>query len=381
MKTNTNITQIGKDIYVFAITGGPCGGKTSGLALLKKEFEARGYVVLIVPEAATNIIGAGVFHGESHLPPKEFQKLILQYALMQEELFLQTAMQYRDMGKKVVVFCDRGLLDGEAYVSSDEFTEVLDGFGYTRVELSEYRYHGVYFLQSVAVGRPDLYTTKNNESRTEDVAGAQLLDCRTQEVWHSHPHFRLFGNDTDFETKLRKLYVEVSAQIGDPVPIERERKFLVSSVDLSSITELHSVADITQTYLHTDAPDEVVRVRRRESSFGISYYYTHKKHISSGESLEDERIISRREYDEFLALRDQTRSPVRKKRISFHWNGGFYEIDFFMEPEKHKNLILLEVERPEKSDMSAPVVIPPFVKVASEVTDDPMYSNYMLSTL
>ena len=42
------------------ITGGPCAGKTTALKRIKDEFEKLGYVVLCVPESATELIPNGV---------------------------------------------------------------------------------------------------------------------------------------------------------------------------------------------------------------------------------------------------------------------------------------------------------------------------------
>ena len=47
-------------ITKIVITGGPCAGKTTGMARIQKEFAKRGYTVLFVPETATELITGGV---------------------------------------------------------------------------------------------------------------------------------------------------------------------------------------------------------------------------------------------------------------------------------------------------------------------------------
>lgn len=49
----------GPKIFRFCITGGPCGGKTTGLSYLSEKLREEGYEVLIVPEAATMIASGG----------------------------------------------------------------------------------------------------------------------------------------------------------------------------------------------------------------------------------------------------------------------------------------------------------------------------------
>jgi nucleoside-triphosphatase THEP1 len=48
-----------KDLTKIVITGGPCGGKTTILTNFVSIFEARGFRVYCVPEAATMLSTAG----------------------------------------------------------------------------------------------------------------------------------------------------------------------------------------------------------------------------------------------------------------------------------------------------------------------------------
>jgi hypothetical protein len=53
-------TQSGKLIYKVVLTGGPCGGKTTGQDRLASFFETLGWKVFRVPETATILINGGV---------------------------------------------------------------------------------------------------------------------------------------------------------------------------------------------------------------------------------------------------------------------------------------------------------------------------------
>jgi len=44
----------------IVLTGGPCGGKTTGLSYISEKLMDWGFRVFIVPEVATMIIGGGI---------------------------------------------------------------------------------------------------------------------------------------------------------------------------------------------------------------------------------------------------------------------------------------------------------------------------------
>ena len=49
-----------KDVLKIVITGGPCGGKSTAIEKIKKNFEQMGFGVLLVQETATELINGGV---------------------------------------------------------------------------------------------------------------------------------------------------------------------------------------------------------------------------------------------------------------------------------------------------------------------------------
>ena len=51
-------------IYKLVLTGGPCGGKTTGQSKLAEFFENLGWKVFRVPETATVLMSGGVAFGE-----------------------------------------------------------------------------------------------------------------------------------------------------------------------------------------------------------------------------------------------------------------------------------------------------------------------------
>ena len=51
-------------IHKLVLTGGPCGGKTTGQAQLGNFFESLGWKVFRVPETATVLMSGGISFGE-----------------------------------------------------------------------------------------------------------------------------------------------------------------------------------------------------------------------------------------------------------------------------------------------------------------------------
>ena len=56
----TQAEQKKRKIWKLVLTGGPCGGKTTGQARLSTFFENLGWKVYRVPETATVLLGGGV---------------------------------------------------------------------------------------------------------------------------------------------------------------------------------------------------------------------------------------------------------------------------------------------------------------------------------
>jgi len=370
------IIDLGENISVIVITGGPCGGKTTGLALLRSKLTDRGYRVLVSPESATKLITVGIRPGPGGLDGLEFQEEILRDTLEQEARVISAAKRYRNKGEKVVVLCDRGTMDGEAYIEPRIFRAMIERFGYNPRQLCDERYHAVMHLRTAALGAERFYTLENNSARTEPPELARELDQKTFEAWQRHPHPRVIDNSTEFDTKMDRLFGEVCSVLGDPVPIEREDKFLIDATETITIPVKSCESLITQDYLVPPDPREEYRVRSRKDADGTSYYFTRKRYVAPGDRIEIERMVTEREYRALLTLKDFHMLTVQKRRVCFFWKEQFFELDFFLEPDREKGLVLMEAER---TDRTPTLELPPFIKVIRNVTGEKRYSNYEMA--
>ena len=209
-----SISDIGENIHIIAITGGSCGGKTTGLIKLQQMLTDRGYKVLVSPESATKLICGGFCPWD--IGKMTFQKQILQDVILQEQCFISAAQSYRDMGHKVVILCDRGIMDGQAYVDSNEdFEKLVAELGLSIDSICNDRYHAVIHLRTAALGAEEFYTLENNLARIETPEQARELDQKVLEAWQLHHNPLVIDNSGGFDKKIDRLLAEVCFVLGE----------------------------------------------------------------------------------------------------------------------------------------------------------------------
>ena len=155
--------------------------------------------------------------------------------------------------------------------------------------------------------------------------------------------------------------------------IEIERKFLTEYPDLDIISAQKGYykSDILQTYL----AKEGARVRARRYDGKTVYYYTEKKKITDISRIENEREISKEEYDSLIKNADKTRKPIKKKRFVFEFSGHVFEIDVY---PFWQDVAIMETELSKEDEE---IVFPTFIKIIKEVTHDERYTNTSLAKL
>ncbi|MBX4210887.1 AAA family ATPase, partial [Candidatus Parcubacteria bacterium] len=352
----------------IVLTGGPCAGKSTILSFIAQKVADKGYKSFIVPEVATEFIQRGIIPGET-VSQAEFQKMVLPKIIREENVVKEIAE--KDPHEKKLVICDRGRMDGQAYVSIAEYQKIHMSFGHNLVGLRDEPYDAVLHLRSTACGAEEFYTCDNNTARRETIEEASRLDARTLTAWLGHPHLRVIENRGDFDRKKRDTLNEVYSVLGIPQPVEIERKFLVRSYDFTALPE-HVEVEILQYYLRTPFEERI----RKRSQFGHSvYFHTEKRELSRGVRIEREKRISQEKYRELLYRIDHDFDPIQKSRICFVWEHQYFELDLFVSERDHA-LCLLEIELLR---MGQEVRLPSFIDVDREVTDDPSYSNRELA--
>jgi len=358
-------------IKKIVITGGPCAGKTTALSRIQRDLSHLGYTVLIVPETATALISGGVAPWTC-VTNVEYQKCQMRMQREKELVFEQAA---RTMPQdKIVIVCDRGELDNKAYMTDEEFAEVLDYLGMSETELRD-GYDAVFHLVSAAKGAAEFYTLDNNEARYETAEQAAELDDRFIAAWTGHPYLRVIDNALDFEDKMRALIREISYFLGELAPYEIERKYLIEPPDVAWLESLPNCqrVEIVQTYLRSD-PDHEVRIRKRGNDDDCLYYLTDRRLSESHRRLMTQRRLTASEYHMLLSQADPAKREIRKTRYCLTYEGQYFEIDLY---PCWDDQAMVEIEL---SSEDIPVVFPEQIHVIREVTDDPRYRNSAIAS-
>lgn len=194
-----------QSIRKIVITGGPCAGKTTAMGWIREAFTGLDYTVLFVPETATELISGGVAPWTCGTNV-DYQQLQVELQLKKEELFLRAARTMPH--EKILIVCDRGVMDNLAYMTHEEFRQVLANIGRTEEELVA-TYDAVFHLETAARGIQNAYTLANNGARIETPAQAIALDDRTWAAWEDHPYHRVIGSGEDFVSKMQRLIREL----------------------------------------------------------------------------------------------------------------------------------------------------------------------------
>lgn len=361
-----------KTVIKIVLTGGPCAGKTTGMSWIINNFTKRGYKIFVVSETATELINGGAYPWEA-VNSVDFQVAL--YKMLKEKELTYERMANNVNADKVLIVCDRGAMDGTAYLKENQVDNFYKALNETRTSLMS-DYDAVFHLVSSAKGAQEFYTTDNNGARTETAEEAAVMDDKTIAAWTGHPHLRIIDNSTDFEEKMQRLVKEISAFLGEPEPFEIERKFLVEMPDISRIENMPNCrkVEILQTYLKSNN-DMEMRVRQRGEEDSFIYTLTKKKKISELKRVETEKRLSVEEYCKLLMTMDPNYKPIRKTRYCIVSNGTYFELDIY---PFWNDKAILEVELADEKDT---FIIPEFIQVIKDVTDDNNYKNHSLAKI
>ena len=359
------------EIIKIVVTGGPCAGKSTAMSRIQNTLANMGYRTLFIGETATELITGGVAPWTCG-SNADYQRLQMKLQIEKEKIFEQAA-ETMDCDK-VLIICDRGVMDNKAYMCREEFEQVLKEVNANEVELRD-GYDAVFHLVTAAKGAEKFYTNVNNTARTETPEQAVLLDDKIISAWTGHPHFRVIDNSYDFESKIRKLISEILGFLGEPEPLEIERKYLIEYPDLEMLESMDSCekVEIIQTYLHSPDEGEEIRLRQRGNDGHYVYFKTIKRELSDTKRIEIEKRLNKDEYLRLLMTADTSKRQIRKNRYCLTYKNQYFEIDVY---PFWKDKAIMEIEL---SDEDSPIIFPDFIKIIREVTSEKEYKNSSLA--
>lgn len=172
----------------LAITGGPSGGKTTLIEVLKKEFGSK---IKVAPEAASILYKGGFPRVKNYAGYYHAQLAIISTLRHIEDLMSES-------NPECLIICDRGSLDSLAYWpdSEDHFFKTINSNRQTELA----RYNWVLHLDTATEG--DYDTT--NPIRTESFHEALLLNEKVRASWNGHPRRQIISAENDFFGKMKK---------------------------------------------------------------------------------------------------------------------------------------------------------------------------------
>lgn len=131
----------------------------------------RGFRVFVASEAATILFLNGASFDDMNYPKLQqaFQQFVIRTQITLEDCLYNYAL---NTNHDCVILCDRGLMDGSAYVDKETWNNVLSEVNLDLVSARDTRYDAVFHLVTCADGAPEYYTLSNNEARSEDFENA-----------------------------------------------------------------------------------------------------------------------------------------------------------------------------------------------------------------
>mmetsp|Transcript_2205 Transcript_2205/g.3269 ORF Transcript_2205/g.3269 Transcript_2205/m.3269 type:complete len:420 (+) Transcript_2205:34-1293(+) len=400
-------------VYRIVLTGGPCGGKTTALERISNYLRERGFEVMTCPEAFSIIASNGMsmdYYAAVPTIGPVIQGVVMDLQARMEDGFTSIL---RARGKPAVVLCDRGLMDGSAYCSTEEWDELLETKGIASVcDIREGRYNAVFHLVSAAEGAEQYYTLENNVVRTETAEEARILDRKTRAAWVGHPKLCVFDNSTDFEEKMGRV-VDVTANlVGLPSTLRRvTTKFALRGCEdiqsfLANFPEgvKHHVFEVEKVWLYTENTDtqiiptsdksanpsfaqEYSFIRKRSQGKGAVYGQTIvQRHFnledsSNPQEIESKRIITSREYASAYKSRDTSRHIVRQTRVSFIWKTQSFNVHVYKEPIEAKGLGILHCQVEEGAEVDLPQFLDVERQLRNDKADKEKYGSFQISLI
>jgi len=373
-----------KRIHKLVLTGGPCGGKTTGQAHLATFFESLGWKVFRVPETATVLMSGGISFGELNEEQiLDFQEHLVATMMALEDTYFSMAEKCT---QNVLIIADRGTMDASAFISREAWEKILNKLGLEDIEISDNRYNHIVHMQSAAIGAEKFYTTEDHAARFEGIELARERDNRAMEAWRDHPYVDIIDNRSDFDSKINRLVDLVVKRIGINVgdrfkANSRKVKFVVSGLcPDSDFPVKFTDFQVVHHYLHSAQKEFQTRLRKRVRNGRATYTFTVRKPELQGQTVELKQPISQRDYNNLLAHRDDNHLPIFKTRRSFLYENQQYQLDIYRAPchSRCQNLILLETFTTSNDDELIDS-LPPFLQVKKNVTGDPAFSMYNLS--
>lgn len=154
--------------------------------------------------------------------------------------------------------------------------------------------------------------------------------------------------------------------------LEIEKKFLIRYPDIDYLKSVSEYTDIEQIYLESESGVSE-RIRKRGKNGDYLYYHTVKIPVSDMTRIEEERIVTKEEYENLKKRADEKFNVIYKTRYCVDYEGHTVEIDVFPFWSKQA---FAEVELASEDEKFK---LPEFLEIIRDVTEDKRYTNHALA--
>ena len=199
-------------MFKIALTGGPCSGKSTVLALLKTFPQGQGYRVGYLTEVASELLK------ERPLYIKDHDDIVLrQFYIYRTQIAMENCLceeLSRETERKTVLITDRGLSDALAYLDEGDMEKVT--LGGDQDSFSD-RYDAVLFFEPAGEAQ---HRARNNEARFEETYEEILSTSeRTKQAWQRHYRDRMefVNSEASVEEKAKTVARQINRLVGGTV--------------------------------------------------------------------------------------------------------------------------------------------------------------------
>lgn len=179
----------------IVLVGGPCGGKTESLKYFSQYLSNTGKSITTITETANALLSLG-YMPNCNISPFDFQNLLFKIQFLKE---------YQKELSSDIMICDRGLLDGKAYIEKENFNEILKQNNVNERQILS-TYDIALYFRSIAYEYPKEFIDKRIYE-TPEVGISR--DCKSLEIWQDKILPINYDNLDGFEQKRHSLYLSL----------------------------------------------------------------------------------------------------------------------------------------------------------------------------
>ena len=374
-------------ITTVVLTGGPCAGKTTLMEKFRNEVDSSSKVrVFFAKEAATFLKQSGINVKDAG-GDDTFQRMIIQQQLIAEYNAYAAAEKFASQNPEytVIIVCDRGIMDGEAYFENkNEFLQLLADFELTPKTIYK-RYDMVLFLRSAAVGAAGFYTTVDGTPRDETPEEAIALDTGVYNAWCEHPNFNAVENSFKFYEKLDVAVSYILKAAGIIAPDKFFRRYLIQAPNLVSlISEYNTTTTNEQIFFLNSKNEENVYSLKIQRKGNETRYMKREVRLGMAKNdngveeytriFQNEGTITENNFLKELPRLNPNILPLNRTLLAFY-HGFSVRCELEIYP-LYQNHMILKVYMDSEKDYE---LISSYFDIIKDVTDDMDYCTLALA--